>query len=274
MEEANVQTETENEVDTTVDPASENQETVEKPEKADTVKEERVVPLAALHEERERRKDLDRRLREEAEKRAKMEARFEEWQKRQEPKEAEPDFDTDPGAWLRYQTERQNQRTEEASKTVEELRQSQQQQAQQAQFAAQVAATVNQFKVKTPDYMDAYTFWQQSVADEVRDAMGYEDPAVIAQEIANFESAIAMKAMQDGKNPGERLYAAAKRRGFKASVASDKIDRINKGQKASSALSQTGGRAENRLTLESLAEMSDEEFAKLTPAQWKSAMGG
>jgi hypothetical protein len=78
--------------------------------------------------------------------------------------------------------------------------------------------------------------------------------------------------MQDRVNPAQMIYELSKHRGYKpASSEEDKLDTIERGQKQK-ALGSNGA-APKKLTLEALAQMSDEDFAAATKGgKWASLL--
>ncbi len=110
-------------------------------------------------------------------------------------------------------------------------------------------------------------------------AMGYNQAEAINIRTQD-EIAIAAKAYADGVNPGERIYALAKMRGFSQQQvqpqtpiadATQKIDQLEKGLNASKSLSGASGKASAELTLEALASMEDADFDKAWEKMIKGA---
>lgn len=219
----------------------------EEPKKAEVP----MVPIHALHEARAE-------LREYRDKAAKMEARFEEFVKRAStPQEQPKTIDEDPlGTLKQHQAE------------IDEWRQWKAQQEQQSQHQTQIQRMMQtysnmatEYQAKTPDFKDAYNHWMGGLKDELVD-LGYTD---WQQQIEQMELNIVAKAIQDGANPAERIYAAAKRRGFKVPVKEDpakRFEQLQRGQSAAKSLGNLSGDQEPPLTLQSLAEMDDEDFDK------------
>lgn len=216
-------------------------------------KEERKVNYGALHEERQRRKELQSKV--EA-----MEGRFNQILQNLQPKEQIPaieedpvrNFDTRIGSveqMLRQQLEN-NQRQHQEAAVINSYRQS---------------AAV--FAQENPDFNDAYSHFINSRRQELQ-AMGYapnEAQNILQQE----EFAAAIRAMQNETNPAAMIYEAAKVRGYKKAEPqnSDKMKTIEKGVQASRV--SGGSPIAGNVTLESLAEMSDEEFSK----NWDKLIG-
>ena len=212
------------------------------------------VPLAALHEERAKRKELSAKMQA-------MEQRFQAMLESMKPAPPEaPKLDENPVANL----DTRLAEIEAYKKSLEAQGQAHNaQQAQQAQWNAlmtnyQTAAQA--FAEKTTDFPDAYKYWTGARRAEL-EAGGYTTPE--ATHIMNQEeAAVVFRALQNEINPAEQMYKLAKVRGYKPSASGDdKIAQIDKGQKAKS-LSGGGGKAPEGNTLEALAAMDDDEFEK------------
>lgn len=248
---------------------------VEKPiekEPAQPEEKPKMVPLAALHEERERRKELQKRVEAEGQDRARLAGRLDALNEAMRPKEQPKPLDptTQPLEVLQELTQFRDQTLAER-----------QQQHQMQQFTNAYASRAQEFAKETPDFKDAYKFVVDSRVRELQ-AIGY-DATTAAQMAQNDELNIAGKAFQDGKNPAQVLYTLAEARGYKkadpAAAAApngsgapppdpmarleSKLDTIAKGQAAGKSLGGSGGAPGESLTLESLAGMSDTEFAEL-----------
>lgn len=266
--------------------AVENTETEESPVKEEKAPEEKVaeekekvekvVPYGALHEERMRRKELQERLDQEAEKRAKMEARFEEFQKRFQVQEEVPDFETDPANNLKHELGATKEEIAQLRQWREQQEQAAKASEQERQFLTAYKASATQFMEQNKDFSDAYRHWYSDVMSELQEA-GWTDAAQMRAQAEQWERGIAMKAMQDGVNPAERLYKLAQKRGYKRAEPSSAVndaaralDPIAKGQKAAKSLSGGGGDAPKKTTLESLAQLDDDEFEQIAgdPKKW------
>jgi len=244
-------------------------------EKPETEKVERVVPLAELQRERERRKEVEQRT-------AKLEERltqlFERANRPPEPKpEPVPDFQSDPATHLKANLD---QTRAEQRQIMEELRrrnEAERFQEARNQFISRYAAAASEFADENPDFRDAYTHLAKSRDEELR-ILGWDDPQERQRRIEAEEHQIVMQAFNAGVNPAERLYAFAKHRGYRGPAANDadKLDTIAAGQKSAKSLTAAGGSAPaGRVTAAQLIEMSDEEFAAATKGdRWRKLMGG
>ena len=208
----------------------------------------RTVPLAALHEERERRRELLAQLQAEAERRTQIEARFEELARRAEggdPIAPEAAQGGDP-----YERAR---REVESRMALER--------AQLQEFVSTYQARSLDFAREQPDYWKAYKFLMRDREEELV-ALGYTDPRERNAIAFVEEQSIAAKAMKEGLNPAARIYAIAKRRGYGRGGAggAQALAALRNGASAARSLGAVNGAAEPNLSLEALAEMSDEDF--------------
>jgi len=244
-------------------------EPVQKPEpvaapEAKPAQDTRTVPLPALQEERRERQRIERELADQREKWARLEERFNTVSKQPEP--VIPDADTDPVARLKYLDEKFAKLETESAEQVRQRQQAEQVQAMQREFLGRYQAAAAEFQAKAPDFMEAYSHLRADRAAEL-EAMGFTDPGMRSRIMEQEELGVAMQAFQAGRNPAEVMYALAGRRGYKAKAAEAKPDgkqpdlqTIAKGQQAASSLSGSGSATPPDLTLESVANMSTDEF--------------
>lgn len=242
-------------------------------EDADAADENKRVPLAALREERERRREMKEQLDRQAAMMQRLEGRFQQLLQPQQPQPQapppQPTADEDPIALLR--TLEQDRRQQIAAA---------QQQASRQQFEQAVAQHEAQFMRQQPDYAAAAAFLQQRRAADL-ERMGVSDPQQRAQVLWQEAAGMAANAMQAGRNPAQVAYELARSWGYQpkgqepAAAAPDKrIEMAQRAQEASGSLSASGGRSPaGTLSLEAIDKMSDEEFAKLSDAKWAKAWG-
>lgn len=238
-------------------------------------KDQRTVPHGAFHEERERRKEAERQVRESNAKFSLLEGRLEELRRAAEPKPQEGPADP--------------------IKTIEELaawkkdteaRLTEQQTQEQGfqQFNAAVEAGIDEFRTENPDYDAAIEYLAQERDAQLK-AIGHTAQEAL-QIMKREANAIFAKALQDGVNPGSRVYALSKRMGYKVAdttdekpataTASQRLRTIAAGQGAARSLSNAAGSATKPLTLQALADMPRDEFRKIAgdPKQWRALMTG
>jgi hypothetical protein len=254
------------------------------PKAADTP-DGRTVPLAALQEERERRKDLQRQI-EAVNRRA--EERFSQIaQKLAAPPQSGsaapremPDPEKDAVGAIRM--------TAEEVKVLSDFKRQLETQAAQSQMVQAVMGQASQleaeFERATPDYRAAGDFLRGSRAQELT-ALGL-DPVRVQQVIAAESVQLAHAALQRGRNPAEVVYALAKTRGYAAPARpaaaerdadAAKLARIAKGQETGTSLGAASGAAPGKTGIEALLAMSDGEFAqaldRMSPQQMRQHFG-
>lgn len=155
------------------------------------------------------------------------------------------------------------------------------QQQQIAQFSSQVDGQVQAFKAQNPDYDAAYAHLRQARINELK-AIGLTDDR-IPRQLAEDEFGLAAQALQNRLNPAQVIYQLATVRGYqKAQMAPQNgtgavapVDRLalqQRGQAAARTLSGAGGGAPPKLSLQTLADMSEAEFANLTEDQIQRIM--
>lgn len=232
---------------------------------------ERRVSLDALHEERRLRQEAEDRFRTlETRQQQIQDYLLRQAQGQQQPQQRAPgsdipDIDTDPVGHFRAKTEM-------LERQLREVREPVQQQAQASQFERAVRSQVDAFAAETPDYGEAYAFAKEQMR---RDALAYGDDPNAA------ELYLAQRALQQGKNVGEMVYAFAKAKGYtpaaqrQAAPQAPDMAALQRGQQASRSVGaggQPAGRGE--LTPERLASMSAKELSKIPDDQFKRIMGG
>lgn len=222
------------------------------------------VPHAALHEERTRRKELERKLTEEASNRTKLEERVNQL----------------TGLFARGQQEEEQmdplellaRQVGEVTKTVNEKltaeQQAQKQQADEREFIQKYLASAQAYLKDNPAFGDAYGFLTEARSKELQKI--YRDPAKVMEKLLKEEREIVEQAYADERNPAEVLFELAQERGYKqqAKTETPKLETMDRGLKAAKSLGSGGGKVDSNFALDSisardLADMSDEEFTRL-----------
>jgi hypothetical protein len=283
--------------DETEEKSSQDQKEITKEESQSNESEEKVKApekdfeknyKAAMHEERERRKELQKRIDEINQRNATLEQNFqrvmEKIYQQQQPQVKEPTFEEDPINALNYEQQRIKEFLRRQYQEEERQRQLIQYQSQQQALVNRYHNDAYSFMSKdAPDFKEAYQYLVQNRLQEYREA-GYTE-AQAQQLLVEDEFAITVKAYEDGANPAERMYKLAKLRGYKATPANvtqeqkapeiknleQKLDQLEKGVNASKSLSNVGGKSEKGLSLEEISHMSDDELDELMKDQkaWK-----
>jgi hypothetical protein len=230
---------------------------------------EKMVSLNALHEERERRKELQR----------KMEAMEKRWGELVEkigkpaPQPA-PDPSQDFAGYTIHQFQQVQQQQQALGQKVQSFEEWQKNQAEEGRFQQAYFQAAQDYAANQKDFPQAYGHWLKSRLEELTDA-GYTRDQAIQIRTAE-EKAMVMKAFEDGVNPAQRIYTVAQRRGYtipsvpEVQPAVDqaaKLKQIAEAQRATPALG--GGGMKPKLTLQGIAQMSDEEFSTL---DWERTM--
>lgn len=259
------------------DPVKITPEPTAEPEVKEETPRQSFVPLAALQEERRERQMLAQQLAEREKNLATLTSRFDTLQEVWQPKTPVPKYEDDPIGSI-------NHKLEQTAKGYEEL-----QRAEHARIAADnerayleqlrtVGKTqADQFAEKSPDFYDAYNSLLLAKDAELQ-AIGYSDPVQRRAFVTEYEVSIINKAVKDGANAAERLYALSKSLGYAPKApAGDagkaKLDNIAAGQSAGKSLgSATGSAPAAKLSLADVAAMSDDEFAAYTsdPGKWRN----
>jgi len=257
---------------------------------------QKLVPLNALREERERRKALEKQA---AERERLYEERFNALLQRftappaapAEPQNTAPplpDPEKDPVGYLIARQERIEHAQREIVQAIVERdqqgAQAQQQQLFVSALQGRTQAMVADFARETPDYGQAANFLAEARDRELR-AAGWEDPAERRETINNEAIGLAHRAIQMGRNPASIVYELAKQRGYArpaaataaTSPAAEKISQIAAGQQQARTLGNVQGSAPPALNFNTVANMSQKEFAAFldtaTPEQMAAAFG-
>lgn len=238
---------------------------------------EKVVPLQALHEERYKNRELKgeiTRLRQEQAQRDELLARrLEMLEASRQPRQERPQ---DPFEGLQYDVERINKHLEASSRQQSEVAQREAAQRQQVEFANRVRSEVMRSEaayVQThPDYYEAAQHLGEARSMELR-ALGLS-PAEIHETLQMEAMQLAVNTAQRGLDTAEIVYELASAKGYKPKPKSDeKLETLKKGVAAAQSLG-SGGAAKEKITLESLAKMSEDEFVKLTSGDNWSKLHG
>lgn len=241
------------------------EKTVEKTEESDKEPDKKVlVPHAAFHEERERRKELQKRVAEQEE----FNKRLEERQTKilealaARNTQAEPEY-VDPLAALESEVKTIKGAFQ---KSAEQLEAEKKAWEAEQRLVSKYRASIEAYAKDAPDFMDARNYLVNDKIKELK-ALDFSEEE-IAAEIKAIERNIVERAYSREKNPAEVIHALAKEKGYKVKAPEKKVEDIDKGLKASKSLGSTGGKNDNDTTLESLspselADMTDDEFNAL-----------
>ena len=233
---------------------------------------EKTVPYAALHEERQLRKEAAAENADMRDKVSRMEERFSMFQEATAAPVA--DFDDDPAGHLKAQTEAQTKAITEIQATQRAQAEAQEQQKQFGDFMGHYSTAAAAFSESNPDFGAAYKHLAEQ-RTAIYKASGL-DPRQIESSIQRDEIEVVQNAMQSGRDPAEAIYDVAKAHGYTngpkpgKTEGEEKIETIVEGQKASTTLAGTG-KTTAPISLEQLADMDSDspEFSKA----WNEVFG-
>lgn len=255
-------------------------------EKAVTDAEKAANREKAMHEERNKRRALERQvaeMRNSLQALSGLKAELEALRKAPEPK-AEDEFETDPVGTLKRELDGLKAKEAEGERARAQMTE---QQRQLADLQTRTRAATAEFQEENPDYPDALNHLMESRVKELR-VFGMDD-AQIANALSSEAIAIARFAEQNERNPAEVVYEMARLRGYAkaatkpapATTASptaeslqEKLDKIDKGQRDAQTLANAGGgKKDKNLSLADIEKMSDEEFDKVWAEMQADAYG-
>ena len=257
----------------------------------------KFVPHGAFHEERERRKAVEKELTDLREKYARGDERLrlitEAMQQRPAPQQqpqAEPPKVIDPKEDIFGAYEQLKAELAELKGGVEQTKQETQQEREFKVVRDDYIADLNRFGAAEPAFADAFRFVAQTRAAELK-LLGHPETQ-IPQLLGQEELQLAIQARQRGVSPAEMLFAVAKARGFAPKAAepapapapaapaetpAQKAERVAAGQAGpGKSLSAAGGAPAGEVTFEMLAQMSEadfEAFATKNPRKLAKLMG-
>jgi len=225
-------------------------------------KKQTTVPYGALKEERDQRKALQQQVKQ-------MEDRFRAFMERAEPKEEKvkiPAYEENPAEHLRARLEETEKMTRAQLEAMKKGEETQAHQQAQQQFIARFQAQEHAFSQAAPDYFDAVE-WLKNERLKQYVELGYEPDE--AASIINWEAHSQASALsQKGLNAPERFYRMAKAAGYRGRT--DKLATVAKGVERAQGAGTRGASGKDRMSLADLANVTDEEFDKLTAGgNWK-----
>lgn len=254
------------------DAAPEAQDTEAASESADVAPKPapRVVPLAELMAERKRAQaavEEARQLRELTERgNARLEQLLQQLRP-QQPQEPVPDLNTDPVGYFQRQNAELARQVQELAQFKQQFEQQGQRQTQEQQFYAAYHQQAAEFaQTSAPDLGDAMRHLAASLRQDYQ-AVGLS-PAEAQEQIDAQERFIVAKAMREGRNPVEAMYALAKARGYSGPKAQPngqaRMQAMQAGAQAARTTAGPGrGNRYDGITVETLASMSEAEFARV-----------
>lgn len=218
-----------------------------------------LVEHGAFHEEREKRKELQRELAEQKERNKIIEERqskiMDALAARQQPEE---EF-IDPISKLENKV---NGFEQKLDKNQQQIDADNKALAEEQKLVNKYKGSVDAFTKDAPDFMEARIYLINDKVNELK-ALDYSD-AEIAHEIKLIEKQIVERAYSKEQNPAEIVYKLAKGKGYKKAEKQEQktVEDIDKGLKASKSLGNGGkvSGSEDTLSNVDFGEMTDEEF--------------
>lgn len=237
-----------------------------------------MVPQQALHQERERRKEIERQFQETQRAMAEMQAQIQAMTAPKEQPIVVPDPVLQPEAFKQWQIEQIKSHAEKLAEVERNALAAQQETVLMQRLNHDVA----QFKASTPDYDNAFQHAVKGRQEELA-FYGYSQEQ-IAQQIEVDVRALVQQAYTQGRNPAELFYAYAKMRGYApaqapAQQAAQQVQAFAEAQRQTQSLAPAGGPSnDGGVTLETLAKMSEAELAAMPPKKrdemMRKVMGG
>ena len=241
-----------------------------------------TVPLAVLMDERSKAKAWREQLEQErvarAAEQAKLQERLDILARAYQPQQEQaPAFEDDPVAATRYGLQKTGESLQEVAKQVAEVRQRQEAEEVERRITAAAISAETQFKAQAPDYDAAIEHLVKQRAGELS-ALGYQG-AQILQVMQNERAALLHQSLQNGRNPAATLYELAKVRGYApkpaAPPAEQQLATLQAGAKAAAGIDNVAGRQTKSISVQSLIEMDDDQFAKIAGNEkaWRKLFG-
>lgn len=233
-----------------------------------------TVPLAALHEERNQRKALQKELADYREKMAKMEQTFQQVLDKANA-QPEPKYEEDPLGYLQHSQEKVGKQVASVAEKITQFEQTTAEQQRMQQLAAHITSAEAEFRSKAQDYDSAIKYLKDVRRQDMLD-LGVPSEYVdqlLTKEIIQFSQA----AIGNGKNPAESAYNMAKRYGYKPTAPTApqqaNLQQIAAGMEASKTVQggQSGG-----IRLQDLAQMDESSLDALIKddKKWNALVRG
>lgn len=173
------------------------------------------VPLAALHEERQKRARAEQERQALAERVRQFEEVIAQAQKQQQP--PPPDPNVDPIGAALHETQATKAQLEEIRQWKAQQEQATQHQNLRQQFTQAVAQSEAAFRAAHPDYDQAFQHASQQY-DKMLRAM-IPDPAARRQRVIQEANGVALQLLSEGRDPAQFFYEFAKEMGYAGAQA-------------------------------------------------------
>jgi hypothetical protein len=241
-----------------------------KPAAPPAEKPSRMVPHAALHEERVRRQAVEQRIKE-------LEQRL----APQVPVDQPPDENADPLAAIAWLKGQLRQQTEAQQRNAQE-------QAYWQDLSSKVQTRVNAYASDHPEYVDQVKYLREFRFRELHEGLGYPEQ-MAAQQVQREEMELGRMAVEQDLDPGEMVARLASVRGWRAAAAAapapapapvpapvtERVARLQRGQRAAVSPSSAGGGGPSpEMTLAQLANLEGAAFDAAFKAHGRRLMDG
>lgn len=236
----------------------------------------RLVPHAALHEERQRRQALEREL---AELRRTPQAPAATTPVRPAA-EQEIDENADPLGAIGQVKKALREEREQRERERKAFEDEQAGRRAMDELGRRVGERVNAYAAEHPEYPDQVKFLRNFRADQLKH-LGMDDQSILRQ-IYQEEMSIGAMAVERDMDPGEIVAKLAQQAGWKApkqegapaTAAEEALDRLNRGRRIAKSPSAAGGGAPAaEMSLEDIAKLDGAAFDKAFSAHAKRLMG-
>lgn len=181
------------------------------------------------------------------------------------------DYDDDPMAYIRNQTEQTAKSVKEMQEKIAGQGQSEQLRKQEAALIMQVAELAEDFTKANPDYPKAFNFYRDHRLTALQQS-GLDKQEATAQLEGELRE-LSQYALKYGLNPAEQIYGYAKTKGYEKPVPANKnskdneddVTKSNEGKEKLENLEKNMQQSKSvgsgaAPSLGDLANMSDDEF--------------
>lgn len=203
----------------------------------------------------------------------------------------EPEKEIDPETDVFAAVKQMQARDKSRAEQVAEIERVANQRIDAMQQEARYRQDALQFALKQPDFPEAYRYFNERRREELK-LLGFNDESKIDQHIMAEERALMTQGFRTGGGPAQMIYSLARNRGYQPKAAepaptaqvapaptpapppapaapmapqvspdaAQAVLRVQNGQQASTSLTGAGGTGGEGMTVQQLADMSEEDF--------------
>lgn len=240
----------------------------------------KFVPLGALHEERQKRKNAEAHARQQQSEHAQYQRQAQERldylhrlaTQNQEPQREVPSLEDDPLSNIGATVHDMRQQMQQMRDQQHQERQEQQQNIAVRNFVSTVDASEKHLAKERPDYFEA-VHWAKTKKAQEYVAVGFTEEGAWNR-VQQEAQQIAIEALQRGESPAEVGYRLASAIGYKSQGNAEQRLEMQRNGRATSTPSGGSGHGA-KLSLDALQKMSGDDFLSATSGdKWKKMMGG